>query len=120
MRPEPEMIPVLMDAANALEGSQKRLFMAETVRAVGRGGQRWALEHLGWWPDIIPEGMHELDSGMTCVDALSARRRKPAEAQLTRPPTTSGTSPMARIRQTRSSRPSGSPFASVPPRSDAG
>ena len=51
MRPEPEMIPVLIDAAKALKGSQKRLFMAKTVQAMGRGGQRWAEEHLGWCRD---------------------------------------------------------------------
>jgi hypothetical protein len=84
MRPEPEMIPVLIDAAQALKGSQRRLFMARTVRAMGRGGQRWALEHLGWCRDTIRKGTHELDSGMTCVDAFSARRRKPAEEHLPR------------------------------------
>jgi hypothetical protein len=56
--------------------------MAKTVKAMGRGGQRWALEHLGWCRDTIRKGMHELDSGMTCVDAFSARRRKPAEEHL--------------------------------------
>lgn len=84
MRPEPEMIPVLIDAANALKGSPKPLFMAKAVQAMGRGGQRWALEHLGWCPDTIREGRHELDSGMTCVDAFSARRRPPAEEHLPR------------------------------------
>jgi hypothetical protein len=84
MRPESEMIPVLIDAAEALKGSPRRLFMARTVKAMGRGGQRWALEHLGWCRDTIRKGMHELDSGMTCVDAFSARRRKPAEAHLPR------------------------------------
>ena len=82
MRPEPEMIPVLIDAAKALKGSQKRLFLARTVKAMGRGGQRWAEEHLGWCRDTIRKGMHELDSGMACVDAFSARRRKPAEEHL--------------------------------------
>ncbi len=84
MRPEPEMIPVLIDAAKALKGSQRRLFMAKTVQAMGRGGQRWALEHLGWCRDTVRKGTHELDSGMTCVDAFSARRRKPAEEHLPR------------------------------------
>jgi hypothetical protein len=84
MRPEPEMIPVLFDAANALKGSPRRLFMAKTVKAMGRGGQRWAEEHLGWCRDTIRKGMHELDSGMTCVDAFSTRRRKPAEEHLPR------------------------------------
>lgn len=82
MRPEPEMIPVLIDAAKTLKGSQRRLFMAKTVQAMGRGGQRWAEEHLGWCRDTIRKGTHELESGMTCVDAFSARRRKPAEEHL--------------------------------------
>ena len=82
MRPDSAMIPVLIDAAKALKGSQRRLFMAKTVKAMGRGGQVWALEHLGWCRDTIRKGMHELDSGMTCVDAFSARRRKPAEEHL--------------------------------------
>jgi hypothetical protein len=84
MRPEPEMIPVLVDAAEVLKGSQKRLFMAKTVQAMGRGGQRWAEVHLGWCRDTIRKGAHELRSGMTCVDAFSSRRRKPAEEHLPR------------------------------------
>src|SRR3954469_9188999 len=84
MRPETEMIPVLIDAAQALKGSQRRLFMARTVRAMGRGGQRWALEHLGWWRGTIRQGTHALRSGMPRVDAFSARRRKPAEERLPR------------------------------------
>ena len=107
MRPDPEMIPVLIDTAKGLKGSQRRLFMAKTVKAMGRGGQRWAEEHLGWCRDTIRKGTHELDSGMTCVDAFSARS------------TTSGRSPTATARRTRSSRPGGSSPASVPPRSDA-
>ena len=84
MRPDSAMIPVLIDAAKVLKGSQRRLFMAKTVKAMGRGGQVWALEHLGWCRDTIRKGMHELDSGMTCVDAFHCRRRKPAEEHLPR------------------------------------
>jgi hypothetical protein len=84
MRPDPEMIPVLIDAAETLKGSRKRLFMAKTVKAMGRGGQRWALEHLGWCRDTVRKGMHELETGMTCVDAFHCRRRKPAEEHLPR------------------------------------
>ena len=83
MRPGPEMIPVLIDAAKALKSSQRRPFMAKTVQAMGRGGQRWALEHLGWCRDTVRKGMHELETGMTCVDACSCRRR-PAEEHLPR------------------------------------
>ena len=84
MRPGPEMIPVLIDAAKALKGGQKRLFMARTVQAMGRGGQRWAQEHLGWCRETIRKGTHELRTGMTCVDAFHCRRRKPAEEHLPR------------------------------------
>ena len=84
MRPDPEMIPVLIDAARALKGSQKRVFMAKAVGAMGRGGQRWAQEHLGWCRETIRKGMHELRTGMTCVDAFHCRRRKPAEEHLPR------------------------------------
>jgi hypothetical protein len=84
MRPDPEMIPVLIDAAKALKGSRKRVFMAKTVEAMGRGGQRWAQEHLGWCRETIRKGTHELRSGMTCVDAFHCRRRRPAEEHLPR------------------------------------
>ena len=84
MRPAPEMIPILIDAAKALKGSQRRLFMAKTVSAMGRGGQVWAEAHLRWNRETIRKGMHELRSGMTCVDAFHCRRRKPAEEHLPR------------------------------------
>ena len=84
MRPEPEMVPVLIDTARSLKGSQRRLFMAKTVAAMGRGGQIWAEAHLRWNRETIRKGMHELRSGMTCVDAFHCRRRKPAEEHLPR------------------------------------
>ena len=82
MRPVPEMIPVLIDTAQTLKGNQRRLFMAKTVKAIGRGGQRWAQRYLGWCRETIRKGMHELRTGMTCVDAFSCRRRKTAEEHL--------------------------------------
>jgi hypothetical protein len=84
MRPSPEMIPVLIDAAKTFRASQRRLFMAKTVAAMGRGGQIWAEARLGWNRETIRKGMHELRTGMTCVDAFSCRRRKPAEEHLPR------------------------------------
>ena len=84
MRPSPEMIPVLVDTAKALRGGQRRLFMAKAVAAMGRGGQIWAEAHLGWNRETIRKGMHELRTGMTCLDAFHCRRRKPAEEHLPR------------------------------------
>src|SRR3954452_25480360 len=78
------MIPVLVDTAESLKGGGKRLFMAKTVQAMGRGGQCWAEVHLGWCRDTVRKWAHELRSGMTCVDAFSSRRRKPAEHHLPR------------------------------------
>jgi hypothetical protein len=82
MRPSPEMIPVLVDTAKTLKGSQRRLFMAKTVEAMGRGGQLWAEAHLGRNRETVRKGTHELRTGMTCVDAFHCRRRKPAEEHL--------------------------------------
>jgi hypothetical protein len=82
--PPTEMIPVLIDTAKTLKGSQRRAFIAKTVQARGRGGQRWAEAHLGWCRGTIRKAMHELRSGMTCLDAFSARRRKRAEEHLPR------------------------------------
>src|SRR3954454_1119334 len=84
MRPAPEMIPVLIDTAKTLKTSQRRAFMARTVAAMGRGGQVWAEAHLRWNRETIRKGMHELRTGMTCVDAFHCRRRKPAEGHLPR------------------------------------
>src|SRR3954465_15950294 len=84
MRPSLEMIPILIDAARALKASQRRLFMAKTVAAMGRGGRIWAEAHLGWNRETIRKGMHEFRTGMTCVDASHCRRRKPAEGPLPR------------------------------------
>ena len=84
MRPDPEMIPVLIDTARTLKGHQRRLFMAKTVKALGSGGQRWAQQYLGWCRETIRKGMHELRTGMTCLDAFHCRRRKPAEEHLPR------------------------------------
>ena len=84
MRPDPELIPVLLDAAEALKGGRKRAFLAKTVGATGRGGQRWARVNLGRCRETIRKGTHELRSGMTCVDAFHCRRREPAEEHLPR------------------------------------
>src|SRR3954462_16032589 len=84
MRPSPEMIPILTDTAKTLKASQRRLFMAKTVDAMGPGGQIWAEAHLGWNRQTIRKGVHELRPGMTGVDAFHCRRRKPAEEHLPR------------------------------------
>jgi hypothetical protein len=73
---------LLIRTAHDIKGALRRLFMARTVKALGRGGQRQAERELGWDRTTIRKGMHELDSSMTCSDNFSARGRKKAEHKL--------------------------------------
>jgi hypothetical protein len=73
---------LLIRTAHDIKGAVRRLFMARAVKALGPGGQRQAERELGWDRTTIRKGMHELDSGMTCVDNFSARGRKRAEQKL--------------------------------------
>lgn len=72
----------LLETAEHLHGSERRLFMARTVRALGAGGQRRAEEELGWNRATIRKGMHELTTGITCHDDFASRGRHRAEERL--------------------------------------
>ena len=73
---------LLITTAKALKGSARRLFMARTVKELGPGGQLRAARELGWGRMMIRKGMHELDSGVECIDAVRLRGRKRAEDHL--------------------------------------
>jgi len=73
---------ILIQTAQQLKGSARRVFMARIVEALGKGGQRRAQRELHWCRDTIRKGQHELETGMECVDAFAARGRKPVEAHL--------------------------------------
>ena len=79
---KPEIKELLMQAADALKGPDRRLFMAETVRFLGKGGQRKAERELGWDRDTIRKGTRELKSGFICVDNFGGRGRKRIEHHL--------------------------------------
>ena len=70
---------LLIETAKSLKGGARRLFMARTVKELGRGGQQRAARALRWGRMTIRKGMHELDSGVMCVDAFALRGRKRAE-----------------------------------------
>jgi hypothetical protein len=72
---------LLIDTAASLHGAARRHFMAQTVDRLGLG-QRQAQLLLGWTRDTLRKGLHELHSGVTCLDAFAARGRKPAEFHL--------------------------------------
>jgi hypothetical protein len=72
----------LQGTADSLCGADRRLFMARTVRTLGPDGQRRAERELGWNRVTIRKGMHELSSGIRCVDAFCLRGRQRAEERL--------------------------------------
>jgi hypothetical protein len=81
MEPSPPMCAWLVETANSFHGAQRRHFMAQTVEALDLS-QRQAATLLGWARDTVRKGLHELHSGITCLDNFSARGRKPVEVRL--------------------------------------
>lgn len=65
----------IRNAFGLLKGASRRFFMASVVAQLDRGGQRLVERELGWNRDLIRKGLHELRSGITCVDAFSSRGR---------------------------------------------
>jgi len=73
---------IFTETARVLKGSTRRVFMAQVVKALGKGGQRRAENELGWQRRTIRKGMREYESGFRCYDNFSARGRKPVEHHL--------------------------------------
>ena len=72
---------LLRKTAKSFHGAQRRRYMAETVEAFLLS-QRQAERRLGWAHDTVSKALHELRSGITCVDNFAARGRKPCEFHL--------------------------------------
>src|SRR5450756_2503733 len=73
---------IFTETAQILKNSDRRIFMARVVKALGKGGQRYAEDELNWNRDVIRKGMHELERGIRCIDHFSGRGRKPIEEHL--------------------------------------
>ncbi len=82
MKINPELKSIFIDTAKVLKGSDRRIFMAKTVKLLGKGGQLYARTKFHWSRKTINKGMHELESGIRCCDNFSARGRKLAEEHL--------------------------------------
>ena len=65
-----------------LKGSDRRKYMAQVVRELGKGGQRKAEKELGWYRGTIRKGEHELTSGIDIKDRHYDKGRKKAEEKL--------------------------------------
>lgn len=70
------------ETGEQLKGAAKRKFMAQTVVALGHGGQSLAERELGWNRVTIGKGIKELTTGITCVDNYQGRGRKKQEEHL--------------------------------------
>jgi hypothetical protein len=81
MRVTEAIAALLRKTAEAFPGAERRRYMAETVEAFGLS-QREAERELGWSRDTLRKALHELHSGITCVDNFAARGRKPCEFHL--------------------------------------
>jgi hypothetical protein len=77
-----ELKTVFIETAKTLKGFPRRRFQAQTVKALGVGGQRLAERELGWNRQTLRKALHELESGVVCLDAIASRRRKRAEEHL--------------------------------------
>jgi len=69
-----EVREVVGSATKELRGAALRRFMAELVLKLGRGGQRKAAHEFGWGRDTIRKGVHELRTGIECVDGRCGKR----------------------------------------------
>ncbi len=77
-----EVKTLLLKTAKDLKGSTQRMFMARTVQALGKGGQRLAERELGWNRQTISKGKQEVEHGLACIDGFRLRGRKRSEEHL--------------------------------------
>src|ERR1700687_4032450 len=82
LRITPELKRVWEQTLPQLSGPSRRVFMASVVKGLGRGGARQAEMALAWDRTTLRKGLHELNSGVVCMDAVSQRGRKPLETTL--------------------------------------
>lgn len=72
-------IATIKDAAQKLTGAKRRAFQAQVVLDYLNGSARRAEAVFGWSRRTVILGLHELRTGLTCVDNTSARGNRPTE-----------------------------------------
>jgi hypothetical protein len=72
---------LLLAAAQRLKGHQRRLFLAEVTLQLCDGNARQAERRFGWGRDTVAKGLHELRSGVRCLENFAARARPRWEAK---------------------------------------
>src|SRR5215831_4500367 len=69
---EPHMATI-KNAAQKLTGTKRRAFQAQVVLDYLNGSARRAETVFGWSRRTVTLGLHELQTGITCVDNTAAR-----------------------------------------------
>lgn len=67
-------------AAQRLTGYRRRSFQAEVTRALCGGSARRAERRFGWGRVNVDTGLHELDTGIRCVENVATRGQRRSEA----------------------------------------
>lgn len=67
--------------AKRLTGLPRRLFQAQVCLSLCDGKSRQAERRFGWGRQNVEEGMHELQSGLRCLENFKARGRRRSEEQ---------------------------------------
>src|ERR1035438_2952793 len=78
----PELKRVWEQTLAQLSGAGRRVFMASVIKGLGRGGARQAQIALVWDRTTLRKGLHELNGGVVCLDAVSQREGNPLETKL--------------------------------------
>ena len=81
---------LLRSGAQRLTSVQRRLFQAEVCLALCDGNPRQAEYHFGWGRQTVATGLHELQSGLHCLENFKARGRCRSEAKIPNWPPTFG------------------------------
>jgi hypothetical protein len=70
---------LIRSAARRLKGRQRRLFQAEVAQALCAASPRAAERRFGWSRATVATGLHEVRTGLRCVENFPARGKAPAE-----------------------------------------
>jgi hypothetical protein len=72
---------LLRVGAQRLTGHQRRLFQAQVCSTLCGGNPRQAERRFGWGRQTVQKGLHELQSGVRCLEHFKARGRRRSEDQ---------------------------------------
>jgi len=72
---------LLRVGAQRLTGHQRRLFQAQGCSTLCDGNPRQAERRFGWGRQTVQKGLHELQSGVRCLEHFKARGRRRSEDQ---------------------------------------